>query len=183
MLNWFSKYILTGTLVCAIAVAAISVQVVSAQNASGVQLGVVNRKTVFDSYNARETEWAALESEKEKLQVEIDGLREAVNTSAKKLREDTTLTAEQRQALADQIDSDRRTYEDQWRRAQGDIDSKADKFFDRILGNIDQGVRDVGAAEKYTMVLESDPKAGSPVLYFDPSLDLTSKVVTHLNAK
>ncbi|MDZ4861659.1 MAG: OmpH family outer membrane protein [Candidatus Hydrogenedentes bacterium] len=178
------KYIWSSAVVCGIAGAVLSVQGVSAQDDSGpVRIGVVNRKTVFDDYSARKAEWGALEDEKTKLQTDIDKLRESVNTAANKLREDTTMTAEQRQEVADKLDSDRRTYEDRWRRAQGDIDSKADKFFDRILGNIDQGVRDVGALESFTIVLEADPKAGSPVLYFDPSLDLTAKVVTHLNAK
>ncbi|HRI87576.1 MAG TPA: OmpH family outer membrane protein [Candidatus Hydrogenedentes bacterium] len=182
-MKWFGKYVLSGAAVCAAAVGVISVQGVSAQNDSAsMRIGVVNRKTVFDSYNTRKTEWSALESEKTKLQTEIDGLRETVNAAAKKLREDTTMTSEQRQQLAEKIDSDSRSYEDRWRRAQGDIDSKADKFFSRILNNIDTGVRTVGASDGCSVVFEADPKAGSPVLYFDPSLDMTNKVVTHLNS-
>ena len=80
------KYVWSGVIVCGLAAGAISVQGAFAQGDGGSgRIGVVNRKTVFDDYEARKTEWSALESEKKQLQTEIDGLRDAVNAAATKL--------------------------------------------------------------------------------------------------
>lgn len=166
---------------------AVSVQHASAQpDTSGQKPGkiaVVNRKTVFDNYNTRATEWKALEESKNALQAELDKLRESINAAKKRLREETAMPEAQSEELKDKITADERAYEDKWRRAQGDIDDKANKFFARILGQIDTGVREVGAAENYKIIFEADPKAGTPVLYFDSSLDITEKVTGHLNRK
>lgn len=185
-MNVFIKFGAPVFVLCAGAVTAVSVGGAAAQDAPNAlpgKIGVVNRKLVFDNFEQRKADWDALEAEKNRLQAEIDTLREAVNEGKRKLREDTTLTEAQRQALMDKVAADERTYEDRWRRAQGEIDDKSDDFFDKTLSAIDVGVRDVGAAENYRIILESDPKAGSPVLYFSPSIDLTDKVTSHLNKK
>jgi len=181
--NWRLGFVV-GTLLLALgAGTALSVPRASAQGATPAKIAVINKKTVFDNYKTRETEWKALEADKNALQAEIDKLREQVNAGRKQLREDKTLTDPQRQELVDKVAADERAYEDRWRRAQGEIDEKSDKFFSTILDQIDAGVREVGAAENYKVILDSDPKAGTPVLYFDPSLDITEKVANHLNSK
>ena len=148
------------------------------------KIAVINKKTVFDNYNNRKTEWDKLEAEKATLQKEIDALRDQVNESRKKLREAAeTLSEEQKRELVDKAAADERAYEDKFRRSQGDIDDKSEKFFSVILDQISAGVRDVGNAENYRIILDCDPKAGTPVLYFDPSLDITNKVTDHLNSK
>ncbi|NUM56829.1 MAG: OmpH family outer membrane protein [Candidatus Hydrogenedentes bacterium] len=178
---------LGAAVVCVGLAAAVSVPRVSAQDEaagkSAAKIAVINKKTVFDNYGQREAEWKALETDKENLQAEIDKLREQVNEGRKRLREDKTLTEQQRQELTDKVAAENRDYEDRWRRAQGEIDDKSNKFFDKILGQIDAGVREVGNAEGYKIIIDSDPKAGTPVLYFDPSLDITKKVTDHLNSK
>ncbi|MBM3288614.1 MAG: OmpH family outer membrane protein, partial [Candidatus Hydrogenedentes bacterium] len=144
-------------LCCAVGIA-VSVRLASAQDATAQKPGkiaVINKKTVFDNYKRRETDWKALETDKNTLQVEIDKLRETVNEGRKKLREDTTLTDGQRQELVDKVAADERAYEDRWRRAQGEIDQKSDTFFSKILGQIDTGVREVGAAGNYNVILDS----------------------------
>ncbi len=148
------------------------------------KIAVVNKKTVFDNYNTRKAEWDKLEAEKATLQKEIDALRDRVNESRKKLREGVeVLTDEQRQVLVDKAAADERAYEDKYRRSQSDIDDKSEKFFSIILDQIGAGVKEVGAAENYKIILDCDPKAGTSVLYFDPSLDITKKVTDHLNKK
>jgi Skp family chaperone for outer membrane proteins len=166
---------------------AVSVQRAAAQNdATGPtpgKIAVFNRKTVFDNYKKREVEWKALEDQKTSLQAEIDKLREDVNAGRKKLREDKTLTEQQKQELTDKVTADERNYEDRWRRAQGEIDDKSGKFFSSILGQIDAGVREFGAAKNFKIILDSDPKAGTPVLYFAGSIDITEDVIKYLNGK
>ena len=179
--------VLSTSILCVLIGIAVSVQRASAQNASADaphgKIAVINKKTVFDSYKERENQWKALEADKNALQSEIDKMRDQVNEGRKKLREDKTLTDQQRQELTDKIAADERDYESRWRKAQGEIDDKSDKFFSKILDQINVGVREVGTAEHYTIILDSDPKAGTPVLYFDPSLDITAKVSDHLNSK
>ena len=148
------------------------------------KIAVINKKTVFDNYTKRKAEWDKLEAEKAALQKEIDALRVQVNESRSKLREGAeTLTEEQKRELVDKATADERAYEDKFRRSQGDIDDKSEKFFSVILDQISTGVREVGNAENYKIILDCDPKAGTPVLYFDPSLDITKKVTDHLNSK
>ncbi|MCC6797996.1 MAG: OmpH family outer membrane protein [Candidatus Hydrogenedentes bacterium] len=148
------------------------------------KIAVINKKTVFDNYTKRKAEWDKLEAEKAALQKEIDALRVQVNESRSKLREGAeTLTEEQKRELVDKATADERAYEDKFRRSQGDIDDKSEKFFSVILDQISTGVREVGNAENFKIILDCDPKAGTPVLYFDPSLDITKKVTDHLNSK
>lgn len=148
------------------------------------KIAVINKKTVFDNYNKRKAEWDKLETEKATLQKEIDALREQVNAGRKKIREEmATMTEEQKQALVEKVSADERAYEDKFRRSQSDIDDKSEKFFSIILDQIGAGVKEVGAADNYRIILDCDPKAGTSVLYFDPSLDITKKVTDHLNKK
>ena len=186
-MKWPVRYVWVAMLVCCGIGIVISVQRASAQNDAAGQtpgkIAVFNRKIVFDNYNKREVEWKALEDQKIGLQAEIDKLREEVNAGRKKLREDKTLTEQQRQELTDKVAADDRNYQDRWRRAQGEIDDKSDTFFSSILGQIDAGVREFGAAQHFKIILDSDPKAGTPVLYFAGSIDITEEVIRYLNGK
>ncbi len=185
--------ILSATCICASAAILLVSERASAQGEKSTtatsaapksKIAVINKKTVFDNYNKRKAEWDKLEAEKATLQKEIDALRDQVNESRTKLRDACdTLNAEQKQALDDKATADERAYEDKYRRSQGDIDQKSEKFFSVILDQIGTGVREVGTAENYKVILDCDPKAGTPVLYFDPSLDITKKVTDHLNSK
>ena len=186
MVKWQNRYAAGAVLVCAGLAIAVSVPRVSAQDDAGgkpEKIAVFNRKTVFDNYEARKVEEKALQDAKNSMQTELDKQREQINASRKKLREDKSLSEQQRQELADKVAADERDYEDKWRRAQGEINDQGDKFYSRILSKIDEGVRALGKAENYVVILDSDPKASTTVLYFAPSLDITEKITTHLNSK
>ena len=184
--------ILSATCICASAAILLVSERASAQGekpaaapaAPKGKIAVVNKKTVFDNYNTRKAEWDKLEAEKATLQKELDTLREQVNAGRKKLREElATMNDEQKQALLEKVSADERAYEDKFRRSQGDIDDKSEKFFSVILDQIGAGVREVGNAENYRIILDCDLKSGTPIIYFDPSLDITKKVTDHLNSK
>ena len=148
---------------------------------SEYKIRVVNRKDVFDQYNKQKEEWKNLEAEKKSLQGEIDKLSDGITADKKKLDEDKSLTDEQKTQLRDKVESDYRTYQTEFKRLQGEIDSKSRKFFARMMEDIDKAIAEIGEAENYHLILEADPKSPTSVLYFSSTIDITSKVVAKLN--
>ncbi len=149
---------------------------------SQYKIGVVDRKQVFDDYNKQKEEWKALEAEKKDLQAEIDKLSDSITADKKRLEEGTGMTEEQKTELRDKIESDFRMYQTEFKRLQGEIDSKSRKFFLRMMEDIDAAIKEIGANENYHLILEGDPKVPNPsVLYYSSTIDITSKVVERLN--
>lgn len=155
----------------------------AAQNESAGQyrIAVVNRKEVFDNYDKQKEEWKTLEAEKAKLQVDIDKLSDSIAADKKKYDDDKSLSEEQRQALEDKIESDYRRYRTEFEQAQREMDSKTRRFFNRMMEEIDRGVQEVGSNENYHLIMEADPKSNTSVLYYSNTINITSKVIAHLN--
>lgn len=145
------------------------------------KIAVVNRKQIFDNYDRQKKEWANLEAEKKSLQTQIDALSDSITADKKKLEEGTGISDEQKTALRDKIESDYRKYQAEFKRLQGEIDSKSRKFFGTMMEDIDKAINDIGVAENYHLIFEADPKSPTSVLFYSTQIDITSKVTAKLN--
>jgi Skp family chaperone for outer membrane proteins len=93
------------------------------------------------------------------------------------------LSDQQKQDLRDKIESDFRKYQTEFKRLQGEIDSKSRKFFARMMEDIDAAVKEIGVSENYHLIFEADPKSPTTVLYYSTTIDITSEVITRLNKR
>ena len=151
-------------------------------NVGQYKIAVVNRKEVFDNYDKQKREWGDLEAEKKKLQDQIDQLSNTISADKKKLEDSaSTMSEEQQQQLRDKIESDYRRYQTEFKRLQGEIDSKSRKFFGRMMEDIDAAVKEIGVSENYHLIFEADSKSPTTVLYYSATIDITPEVITRLN--
>jgi len=169
----------------------IAPQLAAAQESSGTataatgqyKIAVVDRKEVFDNYDKQKREWADLEAEKKNLQDQIDQLSDTITADKKRLEDQgKSMSEEQQQQLRDKIESDYRKYQTEFKRLQGEIDSKSRKFFARMMEDIDAAVKAIGANEDYHLIFEADPKSPTTVLYYSETIDITSRVIARLNS-
>jgi Skp family chaperone for outer membrane proteins len=153
-------------------------------SAGQFKIAVVDRKVVFDSYDKQKREWEALELEKKTLQDQIDKLSNTITADKEKLENaSSNLSDQQKQDLRDKIESDFRKYQTEFKRLQGEIDSKSRKFFARMMEDIDAAVKEIGVSENYHQIFEADPKSPTTVLYYSTTIDITSEVITRLNKR
>ncbi|GMV94513.1 MAG: hypothetical protein AMXMBFR82_42910 [Candidatus Hydrogenedentota bacterium] len=148
------------------------------------KIAVVDRKEVFDNYEKQKREWAELESEKKQLQDQIDSLSNTITADKDRLESQaSSMSEEQQQQLRDKIESDYRKYQTEFKRLQGEIDSKSRKFFARMMEDIDAAVNQIGANENYHLIFEADSKSPTSVLYYSETIDITSRVIARLNGQ
>jgi len=150
----------------------------------GYKIGVVDRKQVFDSYEKQQREFAALETELQSAQSQIDALSERIEKARDEYQSNRDRwDDEERSRRQERLDSDILQYQADYKRLQTEIDAKYARLVQRIRGEIDEAVAQIGQEENYHLILEGDPKSSSGVLYFSTTIDITSKVITRLNQK
>lgn len=148
------------------------------------KIGVVNRKEVFDSYNKQKQGLAALEEQKNKLQVDIDALSKSIEAKKDKYeKEKDKMSEDDRTKLKDEITREYGEYQAQFKLKQQDIDRQSQRFVREIMQDIDNAVTQIGNQQNYHLILEADPNSATSVIYFSTGLDVTSQVITLLNGK
>ena len=149
----------------------------------GYKIGVVDRKQVFDSYEKQQREFAALETELQSAQSQIDALSERIEKARDEYQSNRDRwDDEERSRRQERLDSDILQYQADYKRLQTEIDAKYARLVQRIRGEIDEAVAQIGQEENYHLILEGDPKSSSGVLYFSTTIDITSKVIEALNS-
>lgn len=154
---------------------------VMAQEAKSYKIGVVNRKKVFDEYDKQIEGLKKLQAERDKLQVDMDALSDSITKKQENLRDAKNLSDEERARLTDEIQSEFREYEAEFRKRQGEMDQSSKRFMEDIMKDIRAAVTAIGQEGGYDLILEADPLATSSVLYHSTSIDLTSQVILRLN--
>jgi Skp family chaperone for outer membrane proteins len=150
---------------------------------TGYKIGVVNTFDVFKGYAKCKAELDALEAEKDKIQAGLDRRRESINAKKERLQNGTNLTAAQREALRDEVEAEFRSYEADLRQAQGDLESKRNKFLARNMQEIRQTIQQIGSAENFHLILETEAEGKPTVLYFSNTINITENVISRLNGK
>jgi len=151
--------------------------------ADAYRIGVVNRKKVFDEYNKQKAQWSALEKEREKKQAIVDEQSKAIEAQQKRLAEEKNLSQADKEALALKIQQDTLDYQNAFQKLQTEINAQANKFFAQMMEEVDAAVQQIGSEGNYHLIFEADPnpRSGTAVLYFSPTIDITSEVVQRLN--
>ena len=147
------------------------------------KIGVVDLKLVFDGYTKQKDMYAQLESEKNQLQTEIDALSNKI--TADKERYDAnkdSMSDEERIRLEERIEADFTDYQTKYKASQSTISRKEERLLEELMKDIRQGVEEVGAEGNYHLVIEGGGPPSS-LLYHSSTLNMTQRVIDHLNAK
>ncbi|HIA46527.1 MAG TPA: OmpH family outer membrane protein [Candidatus Hydrogenedentes bacterium] len=170
------------SLIVVIAIASIPT-IALAQN-SQYKIGVVNLKIVFDEYDKQKEQYEVLKVEVDKLQKPIDDLSERITKDKETFDDETVnLTDEERDKLQDSIEADLSKYKAAIQQSQEEVDRREKRIFEEIIGDIQIAVEEVGALGNYHLVFDSSKNRNNNLLYFSTTLNMTQKVIDHLNNK
>ncbi len=161
-----------------------SLRVASAQNetasATAYKIGVVDMDEVLKGYKKLKAEADALQSERDRLQKDLDAKSDALK---KKLEEAKNAPEADREARRDSIEKELRDFTADVQRMQGDLDSKGQKLSARTRKEVIAAIQEIGAAENYHLILEGDADGRSTVIYFTNTINITSKVIAKLDGQ
>lgn len=156
---------------------------VRAQESTGAyKIGVVDVRQVFQSYNRREAQFRELLEKRDAAEAQIVALAEKIN-SKRRTYEDQKLVASP-QTLADlemQILTDISNLEAERTRLQAEVSLIEDQKLKALNDEIRLAIAEIGQAQGYHLILESGAQTGGPVLYSATPLNLTPAVIDRLN--
>jgi len=149
------------------------------------KIGVVNLRKVFEGYDKQKELYAQLEEEKNVAQKPINELSSTIEADRAHYREnEDTMTNEEKADLEEKVENNISLYQSEFKRLQAEIDRKEKRVLEELFGDIQKAIEEIGARENYHLVFEGDEKGRrSGVLYFSTTLNMTQKVVEHLNSK
>ena len=81
------------------------------------------------------------------------------------------------------IEADFSKYKAAVQQSQEEIDRKEKRLFELIITEIQTAVEEVGAKENYHMIFDGGKNKNNNLLYFSTTLNMTQKVIVHLNTK
>jgi len=155
-----------------------------AQSSGQHKIGVVNLKEVFDNYDEQKKSYENLKTERDKAQKPIDDLSTKITSDKERYESGADSMAEdERRKLKEKIESDFSKYQAEFQRLQKDIDRKEKNMLEGLFANIQEAIEEVGAKENYHMIFEGGKNTRNGLLYFSTTLNMTQKVIDHLNAK
>jgi outer membrane protein len=155
-----------------------------AQSTAQHKIGVVNLKDVFDNYDKQKESYENLKVERDKAQKPIDELSAKITADKQRYEsEASTMPEEERRKLKEKIESDFSMYQAEFQRLQKDIDRKEKNMLEGLFDNIQKAIEEVGAQENYHMIFEGGKNTRNGLLYYSTTLNMTQKVIDHLNAK
>lgn len=165
-------------------VACVAVPSVAQEAGTAYKIGVVNMREVFQAYNRQKSEYEKLKKAQESAQAEIDKISADIEQKKKDYNaKKATMTPDEREQMELAISSQLSTYQAEFKKLQDEIDLKERKLLKDLFQEINTAVQEVGQAENYHLILEAGSDGGNAVLYYATPLNLTSKVIDHLNAK
>jgi len=154
------------------------------------KIGVVDMKQVFDSYKKQTDEYAKLRVKRDEMQKPITALGDQITADKEKYeKEKEKLDVDAKRALEEKIEANATKWKAEFDRAQQDIDRQEKKLMRDLFEEIYAAIQEVGAQGDYHLVFESGDSGsvmpGRPggLLYSSTTLNMTQKVVEHLNGK
>ncbi len=154
------------------------------------RIGVVNVKEVFDNYQKQKDLYEGLRTSRDEMQKPITALSDQITKDQEryKLEKDKMSDAD-RKVLEEKIEANVTKYRAEFERSQQDINRQEKKLNEDVLAEIYLAIQEVGAQGNYHLVFESGetaapiPARAGGLLYHTTTLNMTQKVVEHLNAK
>lgn len=157
---------------------------VGAQEASQFKIGVVDLKIVFDNYGEQKKRYEELSTERDKLQKPITELSDQITKDKERYEEESPGMSEaDRKTMQDRIQSDFSRYKAEVQQSQEEIDRREKRIFEDLIVNIQKAVEEVGSIENYHLVFDGSKNRNNNLLYYSTTLNMTQKVIDHLNAE
>jgi outer membrane protein len=157
---------------------------VSAQeNAAGGQykIAVVDRKLVFDSFNNKKARWDALENKRKAAEADLNQKLDALQKQVEAYKESReTMPEDARTAKENELNRKRRELQAESEAKQNEINREGESIIKEVTGKINEAIKQIGETEKYHLILEADT-AISSVVFYQPAMDITPKVIAYLN--
>jgi outer membrane protein len=120
-----------------------------------------------------------LTGEAERLKKTLDGKQDELQKLKDALeKQGATITPEARADREKQYQAKLKDYQRLVNDYQGELQQKDMEFTQKILKEIEEIVKGLGDREKYALILE---RSQAGVLYGNPAIDITSKVITLFN--
>ena len=166
--------------------AAIALPGVAQAQDSQFKIGVVDLKKVFDQYDKQKQLYIDLKTERDTLQKPIDELSksiEANKTKYDKGKEDKSISEADLVVLKEKIEADYSEYQLKIRQSQEKIDRREKAIFEEIIVEIKKSVEEIGAKENYHLVFDGGKSRTNSLLYYSTTLNMTQKIIDHLNSK
>ncbi|MEE8141904.1 MAG: OmpH family outer membrane protein, partial [Planctomycetota bacterium] len=156
------------------------------QTNSVQRVGVVNLNTVFEGYQKRNTLEKQLNEERKALKKRIDGMEKGLA----KMRVELELLDRQTTRFQELEKQARHLLEDlkvEQRHAAEALQRKQAQFHNSLLAEIRAVIGRYGEEQGFTLIvqkeftLSSEARSWRSVLYHDPQIDLTQKILEVLN--
>jgi outer membrane protein len=149
---------------------------------SSLKIRVIDRKMVFDNYQKQKDELEKLKAEVKKLQAPLKTMADEIEAAKEAYEEKRdTMTEELRDTTKLRIQSDFAEYKAKFQASQSDVDGMHTLLIKQMKQDIDKAIAEIAEAEKYDLVLEADPKSPTGVLFSSSAIDVTSRIIAHLN--
>lgn len=175
-----TKTLMTISLCCAIFATLVSVPASAEDN--NYKIGVVNMQQVMEKYEKRKSKYEELQKKVDTLQKGIDARSEKIKgmkDDYEKRKKD--LTAAQLVELETKIKADYSDYQNELTKSQQEIDAMENLVLGEVLKDIQEAIKSVAEAGNYHLVLNSGGGPRDAVLYASSTIDMTSKIIEHLN--
>lgn len=154
------------------------------------RIGVVNVKEVFDNYQKQKDLYEELRTTRDELQKPITALSDQITKDQERYKnEKDTLGEADRKLLEEKIEAAVTKYRAEFERSQQDINRQEKKLNEDVLNEIYLAIQEVGAQGNYHLVFESGetaapiPARAGGLLYHSTTLNMTQRVIEHLNGK
>jgi Skp family chaperone for outer membrane proteins len=148
------------------------------------KIGVVDLKKVFDGYEKQAKLYEDLKVERDTLQKPIDALSKSIEVDREKYeKEGKDMPEADRIALKEKIETNFSEYQLKLKQSQEKIDRKEKSIFEEIIMEIQKSVEEVGAKENYHLIFDGAKGRNNSLLYSSTTLNMTQKVIDHLNSK
>ena len=147
------------------------------------KIGVVDLKKVFDSYEKQKKLYEQLKAERDELQKPIDALTEKIEADkARYEKESDSMLEADKIALKIQIETDFSEYQLKIKQSQEQINRSEKAIFEEIIVEIQKSVEEVGVKENYHLIFDGGKSRTNSLLYYSTTLNMTQKVIEHLNS-
>jgi len=152
-----------------------------AASVSQYKIGIVDRRAVIQGYNKVTAERKKLESDVETENKEIDKLSADLQTAKETYdKERDSLSSTEREEREVALQKQLMEYQTKVQTKQAEVDDRERRLMKRFFTDIDAAVQKIGDAENYHLII--DGSKGTSTLFFAPALDMSQKVIDHLNA-
>jgi Skp family chaperone for outer membrane proteins len=150
-----------------------------AAQAPAFKMAFVRTSVVFDSAPGRAEAASAFDREAATFQTQLQRMSDSLGTMIQAYRTaESTLSPAEQETRQRAIGARQQEYEARAEAIDQQVEQRRTALTRPLLEHIRSAIETIRAEEGYSVILSADP--GSPIIAFDPSLDITSRVIARL---